>query len=220
MTTPYGVTRGTIYTQLLELKPLKSCKDPQKCARYLAKVLEACIREVAVVAGKIMNWLRQIARVLTKANQGMAWRTPAGFWVIHEVREPKEVRLATKDRTLVIYQEDEKRNIDPRKQADGVVAHFVHSRDAAHMMLTINRLEPEGVHHFAMVHDSFGVHACDVDLLNHVLREEFVRIYSQPALQNFLNEQRKAHPDVAMPDVPELGTLDIRQVLSSPYFFA
>ena len=59
MTTPYGVTRGTIYKQLLEAKPVKDCKDPKKCARYLAKVLEECIPEVAVEAGKIMKWLRE-----------------------------------------------------------------------------------------------------------------------------------------------------------------
>ena len=81
--------------------------------------------------------------------------------------------------------------------------------DAAHMMLTINRLEAEGVHHFAMVHDSFGVHAADADLLNRVLREEFVRIYSEPVLQKFLDEQRQAHPGVDLPEPPESGNLDI-----------
>ena len=43
------------------------------------------------------------------------------------------------------------------------------------MMLTVNRLHCDGLRHFAMIHDSFSVHACDVDLLNRVLREEFVR---------------------------------------------
>ena len=103
---------------------------------------------------------------------------------------------------------------------DGIVAHLVHSMDAAHMMRTINRLYAEGIRHFAMVHDSYGVHACDIDLLNRVLREEFVRIYSEPVLQNFLDQQRKAHPGIALPDPPQTGDLDIQQVLSSPYFFA
>ncbi len=71
-----------------------------------------------------------------------------------------------------------------------------------------------------MVHDSFGVHACDVDHLNRILREEFVRIYSEPILQNFLNQLRAANPDLELPDLPPVGNLDIRQVLSSPYFFA
>src|SRR5215467_7250009 len=220
MTTPYGVTRGTIYKQLLEQEPVKSCKDPKKCARYLAKVLEECIPEVAVEAGNIMDWLRQVAGVLAKAGRGMAWTTPAGFRVVHESREPKTLRVATSDRTFVLYEQDETRKIDVRKQADGIVAHLVHSFDAAHMMLTLYRLHSEGVRHFAMVHDSFGVHATDIKLLNRVLREEFVRIYSQPVLANFLKELMQANPGMALPALPPPGNFDIRQVLSSPYFFA
>jgi DNA-directed RNA polymerase len=220
MTTPYGVTRGTIYKQLLEQEPVKSSKDPKKCARYLAKVLEECIPEVAVEAGNIMKWLRQVAGVLAKANRGMTWTTPSGFRVVHEIREPKVTRVATSDRTFVLYEQDETRKIDVRKQADGIVAHLVHSLDAAHMMLTIIRLHAEGIRHFAMVHDSFGVHACDIDLLNRVLREEFVRIYSEPVLMNFFKQQWQAHRDVGLPAMPPPGNLDIRQVISSPYFFA
>ena len=220
MTTPYGVTRETIYKQLLEQEFVKSCKDPKKCARYLAKVLVECIPEVAVQAGIIMTYLRETTGKVAKANRVMMWTTPTGFVVIHENREPKEVRVATSDWTFVLYEQDATRKIDVRKQVDGIVAHFVHSLDAAHMMLTVNALVAAGLHHFMMVHDSFGVHACDIDLLNRVLREEFVRIYSQPVLQNFLNEQRAAHPDINLPEIPPTGTLDIRQVLSSPYFFA
>src|SRR5215831_3125801 len=220
MTTPYGVTRGTIYKQLLESRAVMDCADPKKCAWYLAKVLEECIPEVAVEAGKIMNLLRHVARAIAKANRGMVWTAPTGFPVVHETREPKTPRVKTADRTFVVYQEDETRKIDARKQADGIVAHLVHSLDAAHMMLTINRLHTKGVRHFAMVHDSFGVHAANIDCLNRALREEFVRIYSEPALQNFLNEQRQAHPDVDLPELPQPGSLDIRQVIKSLYFFA
>src|SRR2546422_4458077 len=132
----------------------------------------------------------------------------------------RSLRITTSDRTLVVYQEDETRKIDARKQADGIVAHLVHSLDAAHMMRTVVRLHAEGIRHFAMVHDSFGVHACDIDLLNRVLREEFVRVYSEPVLMNFFKEQWQAHRDVALPAMPPPGDLAIRQVLSSPYFFA
>lgn len=220
MTTPYGVTRGTIYKELLTSMPVIDCSNPKKCAKYLAKVLEECIPEVAVEAGKIMKWLRNIARIIGKANRGMVWTVPTGFLVSHACRRPKKARIKTKDGSFVIYIEDETSKIDVRRQVDGIVAHLVHSLDAAHMMLTVNRLHALGIRHFAMVHDSFGVHAADVDLLHRVLREEFVRIYSEPVLQNFLNEQRAANPDLDLPDVPQLGALDIRQVLESPYFFA
>jgi Autographiviridae RNA polymerase len=220
MTTPYGVTRRTIYKKLLETEPAKSCKDPKKAAMYLAKVLEECIAQVAIEAGNIMYWLRDTAREVAKANRGIAWTTPVGFPVEHAIRVPKKVRLATADKTFVIYHEDEKRKIDPRKQADGIVAHFVHSHDAAHMMKTVIRLDSEGIRHVAMVHDSYGVHACDIDRLNLVLREEFVAIHSERVLVKFLKEQMKAHPDLSLPALPAAGDLDIRQVLSSPYFFA
>jgi DNA-directed RNA polymerase len=107
-------------------------------------VLEECIPEVALAAGNIMKWLREVAGRLAKMNRGMAWTTPAGFCVVHESREPKTLRVATADRTFVLYEQDERRKIDVRKQADGIVAHFVHSFDAAHMMLTVYRLYAEG----------------------------------------------------------------------------
>lgn len=37
---------------------------------------------------------------------------------------------------------------------------------------------------FAGVHDSFWTHACDVDQMNQILRENFVELYSKPILEN------------------------------------
>ena len=88
------------------------------------------------------------------------------------------------------------------------------------MMLTVNRLHSQGVRHFAMVHDSFGVHASDIDFLNRALREEFVRIYSEPVMVRFFKEQWQANPGMYLPALPPSETLDIRRVISSPYFFA
>ncbi len=220
MTTPYGVTLRTIYKALCDKDAIRALKDPEGCAMYLAKLLVECIPEVAVEAGRIMEWLREVAGIIAKQNRGMMWITPIGFVVLHENRKPKEVRLATADHMILVHRDDDKHKIDVRKQVDGIVAHLVHSMDAAHMMRTTNRLHALGIRHFAMVHDSYGVHACDVDLLNRVLREEFAGIYSEPVLQNFLDQQRKAHPGISLPDPPQTGDLDIQQVLTSPYFFA
>jgi len=220
MTIVYGATRGNIYSDLLKSGLLKDCEDPKKAARYLAKVLDECVREVAVEAGKIMNWLRDIAGIYAKHNRGLVWTVPTGFVVVHEILEGRKVRARTADRSLVLYKEDKAWKISGRKQIDGIVAHLVHSFDATHMMMTVNSLYALGLRHFAMVHDSYGVHARDVALLHRVLREEFVRIYSEPVLQKFLDEQRTAFSYIEIPDVPQLGHLDIRQVLESKYFFA
>src|SRR6266581_3170730 len=153
MTTPYGVTLRTIYKALCEKGAIQALKDSEKCAMYLAKLLVECIPEVAVEAGRIMEWLREVAGIIAKQNRGMMWITPVGFVVLHENRKPKEVRLATADHMILVHRDDDKHKIDVRKQVDGIVAHLVHSMDAAHMMRTINRLYAEGIRHFAMVHD-------------------------------------------------------------------
>lgn len=87
-------------------------------------------------------------------------------------------------------------------------------------MLTVNRLHEEHLKHFAMIHDSYGVHASDVDQMNRVLREEFVRIYSEQVMARFLREQRTANADIELPEAPLQGDLDITAVLHSDYFFA
>ena len=67
MTTPYGVTLRTIYKALCEKDAIQALKDPEKCAMYLAKLLVECIPEVAVEAGRIMEWLREVAGIIAKA---------------------------------------------------------------------------------------------------------------------------------------------------------
>jgi hypothetical protein len=57
------------------------------------------------------------------------------------------------------------------------------------------------------------------DQWNRILREEFVNIYSEPVMMNFFKELLKSG-GVALPSLPPPGTLDIRQVLDSPYLFA
>lgn len=37
---------------------------------------------------------------------------------------------------------------------------------------------------FAAVHDSYWTHACHVDKLNELLRDQFVRLHSQPLLED------------------------------------
>ena len=88
------------------------------------------------------------------------------------------------------------------------------------MMLTVNALTGKASIISPWSTTVYGVHACDVDLLHRLLREEFVRMYSEPVLIQFFKEQWEANPGIVIPALPPPGTLDIRQVLKSLYFFA
>src|SRR5437868_8339644 len=109
MTIPYGVTLRRIYKELCKKGVILGLKDAEKCAMYLTKLLVECIPEVAVEAGRIMEWLREVAGIIAKQNRGMMWTTPIGFVVLHENRKPKAVRLATADHMIKVHQDDDKR---------------------------------------------------------------------------------------------------------------
>jgi len=223
MNKPYGITRRGIQIALVHEKHADWVG-----AHYLAGLLDGCVKEVVSKAVEIMEKLRELAQKLARVNRGLKWTLPTGFVVVHEEREPKVLRIEvpyvtpsgrTNTWTARIAVDGSRKRLNKTKQRNGIAPNFVHSMDAAHMMRTICRLYSEGCRHFAAIHDGYGVHACDVDLMNRVLREEFVRIYQEPVLERFWEEQRRANPDVRLPDLPVSGDLDISLVLNSDYFF-
>jgi hypothetical protein len=66
-----------------------------------------------------------------------------------------------------------------------ITPNYIHSMDAAHMAMTINKMYSEHeIRDFWAVHDCFGVHASDTDALVEVVRETFHEIYSERTFAN------------------------------------
>jgi len=119
-------------------------------------------------------------------------------------------------------------NLLDREEPADLYLRVVHALDAAHLMLTVRRLHGEGLRHFAAIHDSYGVHAYDADRLVRALREEFVRMYRAPLLEQFLDAQIAALPagastaaiEAFRATIPITGDLDLDEVLRARYMFA
>ena len=223
MTTPYGVTDKGIHGQLVEQITTRfggRFADVSKAAFYLGDMLKIAIDTVVVKAAEIRVWLRSVVRALARQDRGVSWVTPAGFPVKHEARRLPERRVETVLCSHVIYEGKGPKPMDVVQQENGIVPHLVHSLDAAHMMLTLCALKQRGLADFAMVHDSYAVHACDVDAMNAVLRDTFVEVHDRFTLAGFLADVRRAAPGVELPEPPALGALDLATVRSSEYFFS
>jgi len=66
-----------------------------------------------------------------------------------------------------------------------------------------------------MIHDDYGTHAADAQKLYELIREEFVRMYTNHApIEDFVT----LYPECPPP--PSKGTLDLTEVLRSQYFFS
>jgi DNA-directed RNA polymerase len=251
MTTPYGVTRGGLRRQLLahlEAEEPGLAEGREEAAEYLAEALPGAIAAVVGQAPAVMAWLKDVATALfTGFGRGVAWTTPAGFPVVveHYRDKPRVVKWTppgtTRRRELTLrVPAPRDLGVDLRKQRSTIAPNFVHALDAAHLMLTVRRLHGEGLRHFAVIHDSYGVHACDADQLVHALREEFVRMYRAPLLERCLDAQLAALCEGLSPEklaalragapfrklevlrstMPVTGDLDLDEVLRARYMFA
>jgi DNA-directed RNA polymerase len=192
----------------------------------LAAIIWSSIGDVVVAARTAMSWLQACARVATKAGVPLRWTTPSGFVVCQQYRELKGKRIKTHfcGNLISFGSLEEKDVLDTAKQCSAVSPNFVHSMDAAAMMRTIVSAKESGITSFAMIHDSYGTHAADTDRLAFTLRDEFASMYLRyDVLGSFRDELAAVLPPkfaAELPPLPDQGSLDLRQVLDSQYFFA
>ena len=72
-----------------------------------------------------------------------------------------------------------------------------------------------------MIHDSFAVHASDMDIFSVLLRHSFHYIYTKhDPLAEFLEENKFVLEPEEIPTLPTKGNFDIDNVLESSFFFS
>ncbi|WNH52462.1 DNA-directed RNA polymerase [Stenotrophomonas oahuensis] len=198
-----------------------------KSSVYAADVIWEALGEIVVAARGAMTWVQSASKVISATNQPMRWTTPMGlpvrqaYWV--EEGQRIETFVDGKRVTLTLVTDTDK--IDGRKQASSVAPNYVHSLDGAHLMRTALWGKENGLTALAVIHDSFGTHAADTDMLHAVIREAFIEQYAGNLLADMrdeLIEQLKDHPDLIekIPELPPVGNLNLEGVRDSLYLFA
>lgn len=192
---------------------------------YLARQIWNALKHTAGKAQEAMAWLQGCARNVAKGGDPVEWVVPmTGFRVV----QPYFQRKSQPIRTVLLgvlcrpTSYEQTSLAEPYKQGNAMAPNVVHSLDAAALMLTVTAAarEQDGMS-FTMVHDSYGTHAADAELLAGITRECFHSLYTEQDVVSFLRDQwimQSASPE-KMPQPPERGTLDLSQVHASPYFF-
>jgi len=218
MTYAYSVTARGMIDQLRDDFGL-SIKNASLLAEENLRAIESTVKSAA----KAMHWLQEVARYVTsKHDKSLRWTTPSSFNVLQNEKKVniKRVNSYYGGARLRLHTGTYIDKLNGQKQKLGIAPNFVHSYDAAHMHLTIIECANSGVTAFAMIHDSFGTHACDLEVLNHCLREQFMEIYSINVLDKFKKEiEEQIGEELPFP-TPTMGDFDIDTVLTSKYFFA
>lgn len=108
----------------------------------------------------------------------VVWTTPLRMPVAQPYRKTTMKEVRTCMQSIQYPVGDQTDPVNRRKQLQGFPPNFIHSLDASHMLLSALQCSELGLE-FAAVHDSFWTHAADVDVLNSVLREAFIRIHEE-----------------------------------------
>ncbi len=196
----------------------------QKATTFLSSVVWDSIGLVVVSAREAMAYLQKIARLLAKEDLPVAWTAPSGFPVFqrYSKRDCLGVVFGVANRKVELWIARDTEHLDRKRQERGISPNFVHSLDASALVFTVTSALASGVSTFAMIHDSYATHACDTEVLAQCCRIAFVEhVYAKDVLGDFTKEVIQMLPDDAeLPEVPASGSLDIKAVLDSPFFFA
>lgn len=223
MTLPYGSTKrtctDTIFSYIRETDKGFFKGGDFSAALHLTPLLWDSISDTVVAARSAMAFVQACADRLARLGHPIEWTTPLGFPVYqasYEI-ETKQINTQIAGRIQIrIGTFSDK--LDLNRQRQGASPNFVHSLDATHQHMMVLTAEAEGICHFALVHDSFGTHACNIGKLHSIIRETFLDLYEENDPLAELVKSNAAD-DIEFPSLPKKGKLNLREVLSADYFF-
>ncbi|SCU79135.1 LAME_0A07382g1_1 [Lachancea meyersii CBS 8951] len=207
MTNVYGVTYiGATHQIEKQLSTVfDDYKHSYELSKYLTKHVFASVRELFEGAHLIQDWLGECAKRISKSIRldidekafrngnkpdfmsSVIWTTPLGLPIVQPYRENGKKQVATNLQTVFISDPFAVNPINARRQKAGFPPNFIHSLDASHMLLSAlkcgeNKLD------FAAVHDSYWTHASDIDTMNVLLREQFIKLHEVDLIERLKNE--------------------------------
>jgi DNA-directed RNA polymerase len=234
MTLPYGAKQFGMRSGVAEY--LREQRDEGKtlpwsddnlfgAAVFITGLIWKSITEVVVAARHAMDFLQKTASVASREELPIHWLTPDGLPVLQEYRKlvGKFVDTTVNGSRIRLALTEGNGPLDKRRQASGISPNFVHSLDASHMRMTTLTCADNDIMSLAMIHDSFGTHAANTELLGVCLRNAFVEMYRADVLSDFretIVKQLSEKNAAEVPPCPEKGSLDVKAVLESAFFFA
>lgn len=226
MTVPYSVTKRGMFEQVRDL--FSEMEDDEEVfwngdkwvlSKLLVELNSKAITEIVEGASVGQEFVKMVTKEYYQDNNDMpmVWSTPFfNFPVVQWKIKNKLKRVKSVFGYLSLQLPTNK--INKQQQVNGIAPNFIHSLDATLMYLTVEKLLEQGVDGFMLIHDSFGVPANDVELLNDAVRESFVELFKSHPLHQWVSQVSPEYLEESESIL--LNTLDIDEVLDSTYIFS
>lgn len=228
MTFAYSATRMSAMKNIVDMWANKEeSLDFKTCCTYGSNLFSITEEVLEPLVGGV-NWLKKCMKIITDTGvHRITWITPDGFMAVqdYKLKEIKELQVRLSDGKklkidIKVDVLDANGNTIPNlsKAKSGIGPNLIHSLDATHLRMAALRLHALGIP-AVWVHDSFAVHANYVDVLDRIIKEEFLSLYDR----NYLAEVKvywEKEYGVELPDAPEFGDWDLYSILDCPKFFS
>jgi DNA-directed RNA polymerase len=242
MTTVYSITLFGILIQLREYLNNQIEKGSiidetflgKDSMAFINKVFNESINETLLGAAKGMEYIKNMVSTFYSEDinkkQILKFITPLGFTISHNYKKLETRRVSTNLGNLR-YQpslEEEALNneADKSKNVSAIAPNFIHSLDATHLIMSINKMnEKYGTTDFKVIHDSFATHYCDTGKFHRIIKEMFVELYSEDRLENLkqdiikCSKSEKVNKKISDMTIKK-GNLKIEDVLKSDFLFS
>lgn len=266
MTITYGVTEYGIKEQLLSEHFIKIDHDKTnktyiyipkdnsdwdirlsgKDIYQLAKIIYNELFKRHSSLENIMNYFHNIVELLNSLELSVNWITPYGLKITQRYSKFTSYDITSKiqgkTRKVSLRKIDLDYNLQPRinvnKQINSFIPNFIHSMDASNIVLLIKRVNEQFNFNIVTIHDCFGVHANQTQLLAFLVKESFIAIYGDnKCIEKFHNHileniksvyldsddekviDKNSHKVYLIPPKPDLGNMNLKnQLIDSNYF--
>lgn len=228
MTFAYSATRMSAMEGMLDMWDKKEgAPDRKTLMQYGSSLFNTTENVLEPIVGGV-NWLRACMKIICATGvHKVTWVTPDGFTGVQDYRlkDIKEIKVLLSDgKKLKIDVKfdvlDEHGNFITKlsKHQSGIGPNIIHSLDATHLRMVALRLWAMRIP-AVWVHDSFAVHANYRDILDEIIKEEFVKLYNRDYLAELKVYWEKEY-NVVLPPSPELGNWNLQELMTCPKFFS
>jgi len=180
-------------------------------------------------------YIHKMNNIVAKNNKPIEWTTSDGFHVVHvkyKENQKKQVTcmLPNARKQTNIFKKSYSDQVSPQKMKSAISPNYIHSLDAELLRRVALRMRDEDIKNTDWIHDSFGCHPNNIDLLLEITKEEFKELAQRDPLKvldSELNSQivetkasAKALLEVSLPNLGGFKLDDLEIIDDSDWFFS
>jgi DNA-dependent RNA polymerase len=263
MTKTYNVTLTGITEQLISMFPkitktineknmdfylLPSTIDGEKIEvnflelHKISEIINNIIFQTYPSLNLIYDYFINMTKLLNKLEIPVIWFTPSGIEIVQKYHISKQnktgINFAGRTKKMVLREWTDKLN--KNKQCTAIVPNIIHSLDSAHLINIVNRANENNINNVITVHDCFGSPSNSMHKLAHLVKIEFIKLYTDSNFldkfhernkQNILDNNFKLFKDEIigeeyvllrrtkhyLPAIPKLGDLELKNIIHSKH---